>query len=61
MIILLPSRFENRSVRALLDRGFAVSTLRFPSGTHRNVAIDVESQQRKVISLWEKFIKRDQQ
>jgi hypothetical protein len=55
VIILLPNRYEIRTLHALHDRGFTISTLRFPSGMQRNVAIDVERQQRTVINLWQRM------
>jgi hypothetical protein len=52
MIILLPNRYEIRTMHAMHDRGFAISTLRFPNGMSLNVAIDVERQQAISIEAW---------
>lgn len=55
MIVLLPNRYELRTLHALKDRGFVISTIRFPSGVNRNVALEAEPEQEKILwpaKLW---------
>jgi hypothetical protein len=58
MIFLLPNRQEVKTMHALKDRGFAISTIRFPSGMSCNVAIDVDRQQAIMIDFWRRATAR---
>lgn len=52
MIFIMPNRCELQTLHGLKDRGFAISTLRFPSGALRNVAIDAKRHHEAMVDLW---------